>query len=418
MKNRTLFFALICSLVFLSANISTPISVDTITEAPIGVVIGDSIAEGNNHSRLHAVIGYNQIQDKPIYGANLDFLNSEGQISYYLENTLGITVYNHGITSERSDRIKQRWGRDVLTEVNEALAPTQTLNKKPYFVVIICGINDIIFSGRTAQIIEDNLEYMIDSAIENGIKPIMFNLGIRVGITAEQRTMLKEVNSWLETKKNETPEMTLIDYRSFSAIADNTPNTTYIKDGLHPNDLGYSELAKKIIAEGNLMPVTGGTIDKITANIKVAQTIKLNATVLPINAANKAVTWKSSNTNVATVTSAGYVTGKSRGYATITVTSTDSIKIGSCKITVIQPVKSIILNRKNLTLKKGKIYKLVATVYPKNANNRKIYWRTSSKRIATVSSRGYVKGIRKGTAYIRVYTVDGKKTARCRVIVK
>lgn len=418
MKSRILFFVLSCSLIFSSATLSIPLNAEIITEAPTGVVIGDSIAEGNNHSRLHSVIGYNQVQDKFIYGADLSVQNMEGQISYYLENSLGITVYNHGITSERSDRIKQRWGRDVLAETNDVLTPTQTLDKKPYFAVIICGINDIVFPGRTAQIIEDSLEYMIDSAIENSIKPIIFNLGIRVGITEDQRTMLKEVNAWLETKKNETPGMTLIDYRTFSALADNTPNTTYIKDGLHPNDLGYSELAKKIIAEGNLMPVSGVVLNRTTVQIKVAQMIKLTETISPLNAANKSVLWTSSNTNVATVSSAGYVTGKNRGYANINVTTVDGSKIASCKVTVIQPVKRVTLNKKIIAFKKGRYFRLVATVYPTNANNKKVYWRSSNKRIATVSSKGYVKGVRRGTAYIRVYTVDGKKTALCKVIVK
>ncbi len=418
MKKRFLCLMLIFSLILSCVNIPVLYGVDSDTETPIGVVIGDSIAEGNNHSRLHSVIGYNQVQDKFIYGADLSVQNSVGQISYYLENSLGFNVYNHGITSERTDRIKQRWGRDVLAETNEVLTPTKTLDKKPYFVVMICGINDIVFPGRTSQIIEDNLEYMIDSAVENGIKPIVLNLGIRVGIMDEERTMLKEVNAWLETKKAETPQMTLIDYRAFSTIADNTPNTTYIRDGLHPNDLGYSELANKIINEGNLMPVTGIVLNKTAFKINVAKTIRLTATILPANAANKEVVWTSSNTKIATVSSTGYVTGKYRGVANINATTVDGSKIASCRITVIQPVKRVTLNKKIISIKKGRYLRLFATVYPTNANNKRVYWRTSNKRIAAVTYKGTVKGIRRGIAYIRVYTVDGKKTARCKVTIK
>ncbi len=165
-------------------------------------------------------------------------------------------------------------------------------------------------------------------------------------------------------------------------------------------------------------PVTGVVLNKTAATLKVAGTSQLYSTISPSNTIYSTVSWKSSNTKVATVSVLGKITAKARGYATITVTTESGAKTATCKVTVFQPVKSVVLNKKILTIKKGKTYRLIATVYPTNANNKKVYWRTSSKSIATVSSKGYVKGIRRGIAYIRVYTVDGKKTARCKVTVK
>ena len=51
------------------------------------------------------------------------------------------------------------------------------------------------------------------------------------------------------------------------------------------------------------------------------------------NATNKSVTYSSSNSNVASVTSSGFVTAKSKGTAVITVTSSNG-KTGVCRITV------------------------------------------------------------------------------------
>jgi len=82
------------------------------------------------------------------------------------------------------------------------------------------------------------------------------------------------------------------------------------------------------------------------------------------------------------------------------------------------PVLGVKLNKTTLTLKKGKTYKLLATISPANASNKKVTWRTGSYRIATVSSKGIVKANRKGSVNIYVYTVDGKKIAKCRVTVK
>ena len=81
--------------------------------------------------------------------------------------------------------------------------------------------------------------------------------------------------------------------------------------------------------------VTKITLNKTKATLNPVDTLTLKATVTPSNATNKAVTWKSSNTKVATVSSSGKVTAKAAGTATITCTAKDgSGKSAICKITV------------------------------------------------------------------------------------
>ncbi|MBQ9361159.1 MAG: Ig-like domain-containing protein, partial [Lachnospiraceae bacterium] len=81
-------------------------------------------------------------------------------------------------------------------------------------------------------------------------------------------------------------------------------------------------------------------------------------------------------------------------------------------------VKSVKLNKKKATVVKGYKITLKATVSPKNATNQKVTWKSSNKKIATVSSKGVVTGKKKGTVKITVTTADGKKTASCTVTVK
>jgi uncharacterized protein YjdB len=57
-------------------------------------------------------------------------------------------------------------------------------------------------------------------------------------------------------------------------------------------------------------------------------------------------------------------------------------------------------------------------VNPSNASNKNTTWKSGNKAIATAPSKGIVKGIKKGTVYVYVYTVDGNKNARCKVTVK
>ncbi|MEI6602923.1 MAG: Ig-like domain-containing protein, partial [Clostridia bacterium] len=166
-----------------------------------------------------------------------------------------------------------------------------------------------------------------------------------------------------------------------------------------------------------IIQVTSVTISATSATIKVNQSKQLTATVLPSNASDKAVIWKSSNTKIATISQTGKVTARFPGTTTITVTTKNGKK-ATCKVTVQQPVTSVKLNKTSLQIKKGKTYKLVSTVYPTNASNQKVTWKSSNKAIVTVSSTGMVRGVKMGTAYVTVVTIDGKKSARCKVVVK
>lgn len=80
--------------------------------------------------------------------------------------------------------------------------------------------------------------------------------------------------------------------------------------------------------------VTGVTLNKATASIKVGATETLIATVAPNNATNKDVTWSSDKTGIATVNANGVVTGVAEGTAKITVTTKDGGKTASCDVTV------------------------------------------------------------------------------------
>ena len=80
--------------------------------------------------------------------------------------------------------------------------------------------------------------------------------------------------------------------------------------------------------------VTGVTLNKATASIKVGATETLIATVDPNNATNKDVTWSSDKTGIATVNANGVVTGVAEGTAKITVTTKDGGKTASCDVTV------------------------------------------------------------------------------------
>ena len=80
------------------------------------------------------------------------------------------------------------------------------------------------------------------------------------------------------------------------------------------------------------------SLNKSVAEISFGRTLQLTATVAPSNATNKNVSWKSSNTSVATVSSTGTVMAVGKGTAVITCSARDGSGVKStCRITVTLP---------------------------------------------------------------------------------
>ncbi len=148
-------------------------------------------------------------------------------------------------------------------------------------------------------------------------------------------------------------------------------------------------------------------------NIGKGEVLNLIVTIKPSELANSKLTWKSSNTNVVTVDSNGIIKGVNIGKATITVMS-DNGKTATCEVEVVSDrvdVKKIELIADKVTINEGSITQISTLIEPKNATNRDLIWTSSDSKIATVNSKGVVKGIKEGTAAITAKTKDGKVVA-------
>ena len=95
------------------------------------------------------------------------------------------------------------------------------------------------------------------------------------------------------------------------------------------------------------------------------------------------------------------------------VTESDRAGAGTSVYAKWEKISDWSLNRKNMTLKKGKKQKLSVT----GMDSRQISWRSSNNKIATVSRTGMVKAKKKGKAVITAVTKDGT-VMTCRVKVK
>ena len=181
----------------------------------------------------------------------------------------------------------------------------------------------------------------------------------------------------------------------------------------------------KITVSKAVVKVTKVSVTASARNIAAGKKVQLKAAVAPSKATNKAVTWKSSNTKVATVSSKGVVTfSKKAGGKKVTITATakdGSKKYGKITLTCMKgSVKKITLSGVK-TLKAGKTAKVKAKVTTMNGKaNKTLTWTSSNTKIATVDKTGKVKAVKgkKGTVTITARATDGsgkKSTIKIRV---
>ena len=158
--------------------------------------------------------------------------------------------------------------------------------------------------------------------------------------------------------------------------------------------------------------VTGISLNKKEASLKVKYTVQLTAVISPADATDKSVTWSTSDKAVATVSSSGKVTAKAAGTAIITARTSNG-KTATCTV----KVSGIKLNSKILFVQKGK----TSTAIKVTCTNDSVKSVVSSKKtVATAKMKGkklQIKGIKPGKATITIKTKKGN-TAKLTVNVQ
>lgn len=185
-----------------------------------------------------------------------------------------------------------------------------------------------------------------------------------------------------------------------------------------PTEKNESTVAEKI-------EVSNITLSGISKKIAAGKKIRLSAEVFPTNATDKGVIWKSDNTKIATVNSAGVVTmkkGSGGKKVKITATAVDGSGVkASYTITSMKGVVKKITIAGDKAVKAGKTLKLKAIVKASKKANTKLKWTSSNTKYAKVSSSGKVKTYKAGkgkTVKITVMATDGsgkKKTVKIKL---
>ena len=155
------------------------------------------------------------------------------------------------------------------------------------------------------------------------------------------------------------------------------------------------------------------TLDRNEATIKVGEATTLKANVLPADADDKTIVWSSENSDIASVTNDGVVTGHKAGTTKIIVTTNANGLKDECILTVLQPATGITLDRQEISFANiGETVQLTANVLPEDASNKNVSWASSDTKVAIVSN-GKVVCTGYGTAVISAVAEDGGYMATC-----
>lgn len=157
---------------------------------------------------------------------------------------------------------------------------------------------------------------------------------------------------------------------------------------------------------------TSVSLDVTKLSLGVGQSQNLTATLTPI-ATLDTLSWTSSNTKVATVSSTGKVTAKGAGTATITVKTTKG-KTASVKVTVKKAVTKLTASYSSRTIKVDQIVK--ATVKA-NGYAGTLKWTSSNPSVVTVDQNGNITGVKAGKATVTVKAYNGVST-KITIVVK
>ena len=170
--------------------------------------------------------------------------------------------------------------------------------------------------------------------------------------------------------------------------------------------------------------VTGVSLSQTELTLEKGAKATLVATVVPADATNKNVSWRSDNAGIVTVEN-GVVTAVAEGQTTVRIFTEEGNFTTECKVTVVKnggsnpsvAVTGVKLAQNKLTLKKDDSFTLVATLEPSTASNKAVMWTTSNDAVVSVSDNGVIQAKAVGVAVITVTTQEGAFTATCEVIV-
>jgi lysophospholipase L1-like esterase len=159
--------------------------------------------------------------------------NPESQYAHWMVRARpGWTVFNCGVNGETSGEILRRLPRDVL-------------RRKPDFVIILAGVNDVYRGGSVPEV-ESNLSAMYNAARGDGIRVIATTILPYNSMSRSAADAIRELNVWIERVAQESGAA-FCDTHALTSDPRNPNRLAGSPDGLHPDVNGYRRMGEGLV---------------------------------------------------------------------------------------------------------------------------------------------------------------------------
>lgn len=141
-------------------------------------------------------------------------------------------VLNRGVNGERSDQIRDRFDRDVISA-------------GPAVVVVIAGVNDV-YQGLEVEHVIRQLLWMYDRAQKAGFHVVAGTILPYDTATQEQNAKMHQINAWIRHHADAHPALGFADTRAAVEAPGKPDLLSDSPDHLHPSPSGYRAMAAAI----------------------------------------------------------------------------------------------------------------------------------------------------------------------------
>lgn len=279
--------------------------------------------------------------DLTLYSSNVSVGNGYAKITFYVKNNASSTYGRPLVTEVVDTKTNEKISTSTITSVTIYAGGSSGWIATRYGLddtkIYSFNIYAYKYANGTEQILVGSVKVVMPDAIEK--QTYNFSLTSSSGGSIvygsniiKDTTCVYSIESGASATLNFVPD----DGYELSTVTLNDKDiTTSISNGSFT--ISNITSAQSIVASyaAKVINVSSITLSKSSLNITKGKTYQLSATIIPNNATNKDVTWESTNTSVATVSSNGLITAVSVGNSIITVTSVDGGDIcATCEVTV------------------------------------------------------------------------------------
>lgn len=337
----------------------------------------------------------------------IEVLQQTDVLDYVSISTSHNLGFNHGLWDDFI-----ALSGDLPVWESEATHNEKDGNASRLLTAVEVGVQGLVFydNWRTINLSNGSLNGLGLDALSIYASTIVEATGVTV--TGEATVPVgRSVTLSAEVSPTDNTNKGLVWSSSDEAIA--TVNENGVVSGL---SLGEAVIAATTtdgseISGSFTLTVTAAIVSSISIagdeSIIVGNTVTLTTEILPTDAADKSITWSSSDESIATVDENGVVSGLNVGEAVVTATANDGSEVTASFTLTVAPllISSIeIIGEDEMDNQTNQ--RLNALTLPENATDNSVTWTSSDPTIATVSEAGLVNAVSDGSVTITATAND------------